>query len=147
MSFRPPPKQPEFASLKGSLAQTRQTEHPLYQTIQLLIERLMQMQVIFVNDIADINASINDILSIVNNVADKKRTYVTVDDETLKLPNSFQILAGTGITLDTSVANKITISASSGAYYDSPLTDGDPDETDLIFADGDPIICQVPNVP
>ena len=30
------------------------------------------------------------------------------------------------------------------SVYDSPLTDGDSDETELIFADGDCIIVQVP---
>lgn len=152
MAFRPKKKQPEFASLKTTLAQIKtHTDEALYQTFQILIERLMQFQGLTLQDIADINDSINNVLSIVNIVADKNRTYVTVDDETLNLPNSYQILAGTNITFDTSVPNQLTISASgsgpAGAYYDSPLSDGDEIEAHLIFGDGDPIICQVPNVP
>lgn len=151
MAFKPKAKQPEFASLKTMLAQTKdRTEIQLYQTIQLLIERLGQLQTVTLQDIADINASINNVISIVNNSGDKNRTYITVDDETLYLPNSYQLLPGTNITFDTSVPNQLTINATggaAGAYYDSPLSDGDLSAADLIFANGECIICQVPNVP
>lgn len=38
-------------------------------------------------------------------------TYLTADDETVGLPNSLQLLAGTNITFDDSVPNQRTISA------------------------------------
>jgi hypothetical protein len=109
MAFQRPKKQPNFATLKSTLAQTKKTEHPLYQTIQILIERLMQFQGITVEEIADINNSINNVNSVVNNLADKTRTYITKDDETLNLPNSIQLLAGTNVAFDDTVANKRTI--------------------------------------
>lgn len=147
MAFRKPKKQPEFADLKGILAQTKkQTESPLYQTVQTLIERLTQFRTVSIEQVADINNSINDTDTIINITANKKATYITETDESLNLPKSRQLLAGTGITLDYSVPNKLTISSSggSGSYYDSPLTDGDVDEMELITADGDCIIVQVP---
>lgn len=38
-------------------------------------------------------------------------TYLTADDETVGLPNSLQVLAGTNITFDDSVPNQRTINA------------------------------------
>jgi hypothetical protein len=151
MAFTPKKKQPEFASLKTTLAQIKtSTDVALYQTLQLLIERLMQFQGLTLQDIADINDSINNILSIVSIVADKNRTYITFDDETLNLPNSYQLLPGTNITFDTTVPNQLTINAdfpppSAGNFYDSPLSDGSLTEAELIFANGECIIVQVPN--
>ena len=146
MAFRKPKQQPEFADLKGILAQTKQAENPLYQTLQVLIERLTQFKIVTLEQVADINNSVNNAQTTLNIVADKKATYITEIDESLKLPNSRRIIAGTGITLDYSVPNQLTISStgSSGNYYDAPLTDGNIDETDFIFALGECIIVQVP---
>lgn len=144
MAFRPPKKQPRFADLNGILAQSRDTDNALYQTVQILIERLTQFQIVTLEDVADINNSVNEVISVVNITADKNRTYLTTADETLKLPQSVQLLAGTGITFDDTVPNKRTISTIMGSYYDAPLTDGNVDETDLIFALGECIIVQVP---
>lgn len=147
MAFRPPKKQPRFADLNGILAQSRkEVDHALYQTIQIMIERLTQFQQVTLEQIADINNSINESEAILNIAADKTATYLTTADETLKLPNSVQLLAGTGITFDDSVPNERTISSSGGSsdHYDSPLSDGDLTAADLIFADGECVIVQVP---
>lgn len=149
MAYRPPKKQPQFADLKGILAQTKdKTEPSLYQTVAQIIDRLTQFQSVTLEEIADINNSISSSETIINITANKKATYHTKDDETLNLPNSWQLLAGTGITFDDTVPNKRTISSTGGGggdYYDSPLTDGDLDETELIFASGMCIVVQVPN--
>lgn len=59
-------------------------------------------------------------------------TFVTVDDESASLPNARQILAGTGITLDVTTPNELTINSSGGgaaidtgtyAAIPSPSTD------------------------
>ena len=148
MAFRKPKQQPEFASLKTTLAQiATHKDVALYQTIQLLIERLMQFQGITINDIADINASINDILSITNISADKLRTYITETDETLKLPNSRRLVAGTNVSFDVTNPGQFIINVTgggSGNHYDSPLSDGDTEEAELIYANGECIIVQVP---
>lgn len=74
--------------------------------------------------------------------------FLTSSDESADLPNSRNVLAGDYITFDDSVANERTISGTGGtAYYDAPLSDGDPTAAELIFADGECIIVQVPNVP
>jgi hypothetical protein len=125
MAFQKPKKQPDFSALKTTLAQIKTSDNALYQTFQILIERLTQFQGITVEGIADINASINNVFSIVSTVADKTRTYITFDDETLNLPNSYQILPGTNITFDTTVPNQLTISATGGATEDHvPLATG-----------------------
>jgi molybdopterin converting factor small subunit len=148
MAFQKPKKQPEFADLKGILAQTKdKTEHSLYQTVAQIIDRLSQMKVVTEEQLQDINNSISSAETIINITANKKATYHTKDDETLNLPNSWQLLAGTNITFDDTIPNKRTINASGGGgsdHYDCPLTDGDTVAADLIFAAGECIIVQVP---
>lgn len=71
-------------------------------------------------------------------------TYLTVDDETADFVNSRQMLAGTNITFDDTVAGKRTINASGGggggAYYLFPLSNGDPDSPEIIFDDDGEIV-------
>ena len=50
-------------------------------------------------------------------------SYVTVNDETATLTGSRQLIAGTNITLDTSVAGDIIINATGGGSW-IPLVDG-----------------------
>lgn len=87
----------------------------------------MQMQGVTLQDIADINASINDVntaITVIEGIL-KLRTFITVDDETLYLPNSYQILPGTNITFDTTIPNEITINSTGGAVGDNvPLATG-----------------------
>lgn len=132
-------EKPDFSSLVTSLNQTnlQKTNFPTYQTILFLIKNVLRFANLTQADIDQINEDLSTIFA---------ATFLTVNDETDDFVNSRRLLAGTGITFDDSIAGERTIS-SIGNYYDSPLTDGDFDETDLIFADGDPIICQLPNVP
>jgi len=145
MAFRQKPKQPEFQDLKGILAQSKDTDNATYQTLQILIERLTQFQFLTLADV-DNKQSADDAAK---KFATKFASYITKNDDTAQLPNSIQLLAGSGITLDYSIPNKLTISSTGGggSYYDAPLTDGNPDETDLIFANGECVIVQVPNAP
>src|SRR5215203_1379456 len=146
MAFQKPKKQPQFSDLKGILAQTKKSDEPFYQTIAQIIDRLTQFQTVLVEEVADINDSINSTETIINITANKRATYITETDERLNLPFSRKLIAGSGITLDYSVLNELTLSSSggSGTTYDSPLTDGNLDETELIYALGDCIIVQVP---
>lgn len=141
MPFKPGPGQPDFSSLFTSLSnsKTQVQNYSLYQTIFFLITNTNRARDLLVNAVDTINEQISEILA---------ASFLTVNDETNDFPNSRQLLAGTGITFNDAVAGQRTISASGGGdYYDSPLTDGDEDETDLIFANADPIICQIPDVP
>jgi hypothetical protein len=194
MGFTPPQKQPDFATLKATLAQIKEKDNALYRTIKSIIDLLMRFQGITVQELGDINNSINSISSVVNLVPTiKERTFLTELDETLYLPHARRLLAGTNISFDDSVdgertvnailtalstldflthsdesialpnsrqliaganitfydtvANQRTISAAGGGastHYDAPLTDGDVDATDFIFANGECIIVQVP---
>lgn len=71
--------------------------------------------------------------------------FLTSEDESGDFPNSRQLLAGSNITFDDSVANQRTISSTGSDTYDSPLSDGDLVAAELIFANGECIIVQVPN--
>ena len=144
MAFKKPKKQPEFADLIGILAQTKKADNSLYQTVQEIINRLVQLQDLINEDIAK-KLSEQDAAK---RFATKFATFLTLNDETAALPNSLQLLAGSGIVLDSSVPNHLTISSSGGSglgnHYDCPLSDGDTAAADLIFADGECIIVQVP---
>jgi hypothetical protein len=137
MPFRPRRKQPEFADLKGILSQSKQTDNALYQTVQAIIERLIQFQQVTLEEIA----ALTDPKNPLSNVASKYATYHTKNDETFILPNSWQLLAGPGVIFDDSVSNQRTIKI----YYDAPLTDGNVTDTGFIFGLGECIIVQVPN--
>jgi len=151
MAFQKPKKQPQFADLIGILAQTKgKTEPQLYQTVQEIINRLTQFQAVTLNEVADINNSVNNSQSSIAIIADKYASYLTALPEEVRLPNSNQLLAGIGITIDYSTPNRALISTDgdglAGKYYDAPLTDGLVPNTELIFGLGECIIVQVPNV-
>lgn len=81
-------------------------------------------------------------------------TYITSGDETATLTGSRQLIAGTNVTLDTSVAGDITIAATGGGLtvgdgYWSPLMTGasltgDPLDSEMVLdIDGDAIMVWV----
>lgn len=148
MAFRKSRQQPQFADLKGILAQSKQTDNSLYQTVQVLIDRLTQYQgFVETNIIQQIDEAIGGVTPPTGDFATKEATYLTTDDETTDLPNSVQILAGTNITFDTSVSNQLTISSidttggGPGVSEEwSVLTNGDVTNPELIYADGDVIM-------
>lgn len=122
MAFRPKKKQPQFADLKGILAQTKEkTESALYQTVQEIIDRLTQLQLILNEEIKGKSSDADAIKKFASRFA----TYHTKEDETSQLPNSWQLLAGTGISFNDSIPNKRTISSTgsgSGGY--APVSTG-----------------------
>jgi hypothetical protein len=131
--FKKPRQQPNFALLKGTLAQVKKTEDPLYQTIQEIISKLTQFQGITVTQIGDVNNSINDVTTIVNGDRQliativgvlQQQTFVTKNDETLYLPVSWQLVAGSGITFDTSTTNQLKINSSSSSGGYAPMSTG-----------------------
>ena len=139
MPFKPPSPQPDLSSLITSLdnSKTQVTNYSLYQTIFYLIKNVDRSRNLVLEDINSLQVDLGSILA---------ATFLTVNDESGAFANSRQLLAGTGITFDDTIPNRRTISSSGGGnYYDSPLTDGNVDETDLIFANGECIIVQVPN--
>ena len=139
---------PQFADLKGILAQSGNTDNALYQVVQHIIERLDQFKGTTKSGIEGVSKnSGSGLKSLIQTLS--KPTYHTKELETLILPNSVQLLAGTGITFDDTVPHKRTISSTGGSgggsdHYDAPLSDGNLTEADLIFASGECIIVQVP---
>jgi len=61
MPFKPPRKQPQFADLKGILSQSKQTDNALYQTVQVLVERLMQFQGITVDRLDQLQINLDEL--------------------------------------------------------------------------------------
>lgn len=160
MAFKKVKTNKQFADLKGVLTQSKQTDPALAQTVSVLIDRLTKFQ-------SETNEAIAASASGIGagetpsgggggggggtglTLADLTQSFLTRNIETADLVNSLQLIAGLNITFDTSVANQLKINATAGGgaaatHYDTPLTDGDPDETNLIFASGDCIIVQVP---
>lgn len=73
-------------------------------------------------------------------------TFLTTADETADFPNSVQLLAGSGITFDDTVPNERTINATtpaSGTQW-TVLTNGNVDNPELVFLNGDVIMVHTP---
>jgi hypothetical protein len=148
-----------FNDLLTILANSRLqvTSPPLYNCLWQLLTRLTKLT-------TEQQTQINEIVGLIDDIGN---TIITIEDfnnalkelvwilgepaptdpatDVLVLPNARQLLAGAGITFDDTVANERTINASAtGSGYWTPLTDGDVDETDLIFAAGEAIAVFVP---
>lgn len=146
MAFKPPwhkhipkiiaTKKPEFADLIVSLTSSDQQtkDNPLYQTIYLLLERLTILKNLIISDIKGLGVLFDSF---------KNATFLTQDNETLLLPNSRRLLRSLGILFDDTIPGERTITLS---HYWTPLTDGNEPETNLIYANGESIAVNVPNI-
>lgn len=140
MPFKPGPEQPDFSTLFTSLSNSRlqSTNNALYQTIFFLIQNTNISRDQLIDAIDVIDQGLSDIGA---------ASFLTIEDETATFPNSRQLIAGPGIVFDDSNAGERVISTGAGGignHYDSPLSDGDLVEANLIFASGECIIVQVP---
>jgi len=152
MPFKPGREfvQPDFKRLNSTLntSPIKTKDSPLWQVINTILEFSDQAGK-FVD--AQITKIFGDIESINNSVATvsnvfKEASFLTVDDETLNLPNSSQLVAGTGITFDTTTPHQLILNSSGagGGVQWSVLTDGDLIEPELVFAGGDVIMLHIP---
>lgn len=98
MTFKPPAKLPDFSDLVVSLDNTKlqQSNYALYQTIFLLIQRVIQMQNILSDD-----------ASVAKDVS--KADIITHTNETALLPNSRELTAGESVSLNKNPTGRITI--------------------------------------
>lgn len=110
-------------------------DNPLFQVITQIIKSLRDVELSIASQIAAVPVGTSN-GSITSNEA-----ILTSGVETTTLPNSRQLLAGLGIGFNDAVANKRTLNLT---HYWSLLTDGNVDETDFIFANGEPISIQIP---
>lgn len=133
--------QPKLSRLKSQLASSKVKEEdfPLFQVISQLIDIIKQLQDATLETITTTSGTSSAGLNAVKN-----SDLVTHTDESILLPNSRMLVAGDDISFDTSVANQLEINALIESGYWAPLTDGDLDETDLIFANGECVMVFVP---
>lgn len=104
MAFKPEAKQPDFSSLVTSLdnSGTQVTNYSLYQTILFLIQNVERARNLLLANINTIDQEISELFA---------ASFLTVNLETNDFPNSRQLLAGTGISFDDTVAGKRTVNA------------------------------------
>jgi hypothetical protein len=140
MAFRRSTKPPQFADLKGTLAQSRDVDNSLYQVVQEIIERLASAQAaVSTTTIIDGGGPGGG-----GGGASDTATYLTETNEATVLPNSRQLLARYGIRFDDSVPNKRTIDLDLeylGNFAPGPLySDGDV----VVAADNIAYLCVKP---
>ena len=111
----------------------QQKDNALFQVINQLIDFLR---------IISISASTNS-TAIAGNFASKNSDFLTWSDQASSLPNSRNLIAGSGITFDDTIINERTIASVGGAEW-SVLTNGSIEYPELIFADGDVIMTHIP---
>lgn len=115
----------------------QQKDPALYQVISQLIANAIRLQAL-TDEL--INGNTTDITALLN------ATFLTHTDESALLISSRNLLAGTNVTFDDTIPNERTINVSTEDGVWTPLTDGDPDEADLIFNSfGECIMVFVPN--
>ena len=118
------PVQPDLNRLKNQLAaaKVRDTDFPLFQVINQLIEAIRQLQ-------GATTAEINTVSGAVD--VGNSYNYLTHSDQTLQLPSSRRLVAGDGVTIDITNPGEMEISAGGTDHVimsngDSvPLGDGD----------------------
>jgi hypothetical protein len=110
----------------------QQKDPALYQVIAQLIKAIRQ----------SISATQGQIVNPSSGLS--SRTFITKNNETASLPNSWQLLAGTGISFDDTTPSQLVLNATGIDRQWSVLTDGDLIEPELIFAGGDVIMTHIP---
>jgi hypothetical protein len=118
----------EFANLLGPLLNSRlqQTNNALYQVLAEIIKRSGQNKdLIFenINEIVGQITAIGDTIIVVDNLL-KDSTFLTADNEAIELPNSRQLIAGSGVTFDDTIANQRTVNVIAGSGSWIPMVTG-----------------------
>jgi len=118
MPFRPSSGESDFEALRIilNISDTQVKNNPLYQTINELLERITRFQ-------SRINSRVEEIESGETNIT-LNYDLLTHSDESPDLPNSRNLLAGTNITFDDSVANERTVNAVGGGIFPMAVGDG-----------------------
>ncbi len=137
MPFQQPKKLPNYQQLRKTLlAATEQVKnYPLYQTIIRILDIGDQSNNFFKTEIESISVGNTD------------ATYLTVDDESADLPNSRQVLAGTGIAFDDSIPNVRTVSVSDideEGYWSPLITSLAEGDSEMVLTNQDNIAVFTP---
>jgi hypothetical protein len=140
----------DFAQLLTVLDNSRLQvdNNALYQVIKELIVAAQKNKIVnvkqfndIINKLIDIGNTINNINGVLNSI--KTLSPLTVNDDSLILPNSRQLLAGTNVAFDDTVPNKRTINVSgTGGGSTSPGAAGfvfeDPYVEEPLVVPGNP---------
>jgi hypothetical protein len=110
----------------------QQKDPALYQVIAQLIKAIRQ----------SISATQGQIVNPSSGLS--SRTFITKNNETASLPNSWQLLAGTGISFDDTTPSQLVLNVSATDREWSVLTNSDIDYPELVFAAGDVIMTHIP---
>ena len=104
MPFKPDRVQPDFSSLVTSLDNSRvqNANYSLYQTILFLIKNVARSRDLIIDDIAALDEEASEIAA---------ASFLTAEDESGTFANSRQLLAGTNITFDDTIAGQRTVNA------------------------------------
>lgn len=95
------------------------TNNALWQVIYQLIQNAQQNKDLNVTQINNLIASLSDLsTTVINNASSlkdvKNASFITENDETRLLQNSRALVAGTGITLDTTTPGQLVVNSSGG---------------------------------
>lgn len=85
MPFRPPKKPPQFADLKGILAQTKGIDSSLYQTVEQLIDRLAEFNSNTNGFLATLTSKLEELIVNINKEIDKIEDNIEEIEETVDI--------------------------------------------------------------
>jgi hypothetical protein len=142
---------PDYERLRVPLntSEVQTKNNSLWQVISGLIDYAQQGQGTIntlIQNLTDTVNSINNSISIIIGQLIGDKTFLTATDESLSLPNSRQLLAGTNVTFDDSVANRRTVNVSAGSSVDHVvLSDGVQPPTPI--NDGNGNFIYIPYIP
>jgi len=147
----------QLARIRSQLVGTSlQNKDPLlYQVIKQLIDILLtvvdEANVLAANDATAVKPSVNNFSTVLFSQDLFEDTFQLLNNITTNnTTNNFNtttsyLFLDEYLFEDTYMFGSVgTVTTSSSNHYDSPLTDGNVDETDLIFASGECVIVQVP---
>lgn len=138
------PEQIDYRDLLGTLVNSKiqQSNPPLFQVISILLQRLGDNKDLVVNILEDFRARIQFVSDTIINLDGiaTNATFLTVNDETITLPSSVQLLAGVGISFDDSVPNRRTINATATGSGVLPMVNGEEPPQLMSNGNGDLII-------
>lgn len=133
MAFKPSPEQPDFADLIATLntSGVQKTDNALYQTLYNFLTRITKWKEMLKKDAENLSGPFNNLRDI---------SFLTIDNETVILPNSRALLVALGLSFDDITDGQRTLQLT---HYWTPLTDG-LDPTSLIYAAEEAIAVEVP---
>lgn len=134
----------DFNQLLSTLNNSRvqQTNNALYQTLYQIITNVQQFRDRTVTRLVEVADNIVDVgNTIINTIAGlQDATFWTKDNQTLNFPSSIKVIAGTGITLDYTTANQVTINSTGNGSGVLPMIIGDEPPIFMSTGGGDLMI-------